>query len=157
VYADYSYRAKAIELMLEYYGQQNAFRPANGKTHKVGYIIKDDGVDPVRTVPLTDELIDSEKVFAQITLGSANALKVYDELNARCIPHPLVVSGHSAWRDPVHHPWTTGLQLTYNTESVMGARSLTSTSASSHPARPRSPRCTSTVTTARSPRPSRTA
>jgi hypothetical protein len=119
VYADYSYRAKAIELMLEYYGQQNAFRPANGKTHKVNYIIKDDGVDPVRTVPLTDELIDSEKVFAQITLGSVNAFKVYDELNARCIPHPLIMSGHPAWGDPVHHPWTTGLQLAYNTESVM--------------------------------------
>lgn len=119
VYADYGYRAKAIELMLEYYGQQNAFRDVNGKTRKVNYIVKDDGVDPVRTVPLTDELIDSEKVFAQMTLGSANAFKVYDKLNARCIPQPLVMSGHPAWGDPVHHPWTTGLQLAYNTESVM--------------------------------------
>jgi branched-chain amino acid transport system substrate-binding protein len=119
VYADYGYRARAIGAMLDYYSTQGAFKDSTGKTRKADYIIKDDGVDPARTVPLTDELIDSEKVFAQMTLGSANGFAVYGKLNARCIPHPFEQSGHPAWGDPVNHPWTTGLQLAYNTESVM--------------------------------------
>ena len=64
-------------------------------------------------------MIDSTKVFAVWTLGSPNGLKVYDKLNARCIPHPLEMSGHPAWGDPVKHPWTTGQQMAYNTEAVL--------------------------------------
>jgi ABC-type branched-subunit amino acid transport system substrate-binding protein len=30
-----------------------------------------------------------------------------------------VISGHPAWNDPVNHPWTTGLALTYATEATM--------------------------------------
>jgi hypothetical protein len=117
--ADYGNIPKAMNLVFDYYGQKGSFKDSNGKTRTINLIVKDDGYDSARTIPLVDELIDSEKVFAQITLGSANAFKVYDKLNARCIPHPLVMSGHPAWGDPVHHPWTTGLQLAYNTESVM--------------------------------------
>ena len=29
------------------------------------------------------------------------------------------MTGHPAWGDPVNHPWTTGLQLAYNTEAVL--------------------------------------
>jgi branched-chain amino acid transport system substrate-binding protein len=118
-YADYGFRARAIEAMVNHYSEQGAFKDSQGKTRQVNYIIKDDGVDPARTVPLTDELVDSEKVFAQITLGSANGFAVYDKLNERCIPQPFLQSGHPAWGDPVNHPWTTGLQLAYNTEAVL--------------------------------------
>jgi hypothetical protein len=44
----------------------------------VNYIVKDDGYDPARTIPLTDELIDFEHVFAMTTLGSPNTMKTYD-------------------------------------------------------------------------------
>lgn len=57
-----------------------------------------------------DELIDSEKVFAMWTLGSASTLKTYEKLNQRCIPQPLCMTGHPAWGDPLNHPWTTGMQ-----------------------------------------------
>ena len=53
------------------------------------------------------------------TLGSPNTMKTYDKLNQRCIPQPLSMTGHPAWGDPVNHPWTTGLQLAYNTEAVL--------------------------------------
>src|SRR5690606_18826076 len=34
-------------------------------------------------------------------------------------PQPFSQTGHPAWGDPVNHPWTTGLQMAYNTEAVL--------------------------------------
>ncbi len=90
-----------------------------GKTRKIVGVARDDGYDPARTIPLVDELIDSEKVFAVTTQGSANTMRVYDKLNQRCVPQPLSVTGHPAWGDPVNHPWTTSILLGYNTEAIL--------------------------------------
>jgi ABC-type branched-subunit amino acid transport system substrate-binding protein len=110
---------KGQDTILAYYGDKGAFKDVNGKTRKVNYIQKDDGYDAARTIPLVDELIDSEKVFAMITLGSPNTLKTYDKLNQRCIPHLFNQTGHPAWGDPLNHPWTSGLGLAYTTEAVL--------------------------------------
>ena len=118
--ADFGNGARAMEVVYRYYNDQGVFTDATtGKTRKVNLIVKDDGYDPARTIPLVDELIDSEKVFAMVTLGSPTTLKVYDKLNQRCIAHPLVPTGHPAWADPINHPWTTGLQVAYSTEAVL--------------------------------------
>ncbi|MCC6436487.1 MAG: ABC transporter substrate-binding protein, partial [Acidimicrobiales bacterium] len=117
--ADYGNVGKAMTVVLDHYSKAGAFKDSTGKTRTVSYITKDDGYDPARTIPLVDELIDSEKVFAMATLGTAPALKTYDKLNQRCIPQPFVQSGHPAWADPVKHPWTTGLQMAYTTEAVL--------------------------------------
>jgi branched-chain amino acid transport system substrate-binding protein len=90
-----------------------------GKSRKINFVEKDDGYDPARTIPLVDELMDSEKVFALTTGGSANVMRVYDKTNARCVPQPIALTGHPAWGDPVNHPWTTGLQLAYSTEAIL--------------------------------------
>ena len=82
-------------------------------------ITKDDGYDSARTIPLVDELIDSEKVFMVWTLGSPNTMKTYDKLNQRCIPQTFSLTGHPAWGDPVNHPWTTGLALSYTSEAIL--------------------------------------
>ncbi|MFV0525886.1 MAG: hypothetical protein ACK5RL_15470, partial [Acidimicrobiales bacterium] len=37
----------------------------------------------------------------------------------RCVPQPFVQTGHPAWGDPVNHPWTTGLQMSYSTEAIL--------------------------------------
>jgi len=117
--ADYGNISKAMTALFKYYGDQGAFKDSSGKSRTINLIVKDDGYDATRTIPLVDEMIDSTKVFAVWTLGSPNGLKVYDKLNQRCIPHPLEMSGHPAWGDPVKHPWTTGQQLAYNTEAVL--------------------------------------
>ncbi|MEZ5233725.1 MAG: ABC transporter substrate-binding protein [Acidimicrobiales bacterium] len=114
----YSYY-KAINALYDHYNDAGAFKDSEGKTRKVVYINKDDGYDPAKTIPLVDELIDSEKVFALQTLGTPNTMKVYDKLNERCIPNPWAITAHPAWNDPVNHPWTTGLALTYSTEAVL--------------------------------------
>jgi branched-chain amino acid transport system substrate-binding protein len=117
--ADYGNVGKAMEAIFSYYSDKGAFTDSLGKTRKIDYIMRDDGYDPARTIPLTDELLDSEKVFTLSNLGTAPSLKNYDKLNQRCIPEPFVQSGHPAFGDPVGHPWSIGMQLAYNTEAVL--------------------------------------
>ncbi|MEA3213896.1 MAG: branched-chain amino acid transport system substrate-binding protein [Acidimicrobiia bacterium] len=116
--ADYGNVGKSMGAIFAYYSDKGFFKDALGKTRKVNYITKDDGYDPARTIPLTDELLDSEKVFTLSNLGTAPSLKNYDKLNQRCIAEPFVQSGHPAFGDPVNHPWSIGMQLAYNTEAV---------------------------------------
>jgi branched-chain amino acid transport system substrate-binding protein len=82
-------------------------------------IAKDDGYVATVTIELVDELLQSDKPFAIETLGSPNSLAVYDTLNTNCVPHPFTVTGHPAWGDPVNHPWTTPMQMSYATEAVL--------------------------------------
>jgi branched-chain amino acid transport system substrate-binding protein len=117
--ADYGNIAKAMEAQIKEVNDAGGITDSEGKTRKITLVVKDDGYDAARTIPLVDELIDSEKVFAVITLGSPNTMKTYDKLNQRCIPQPMSMTGHPAWGDPVNHPWTTGQQLAYNTEAVL--------------------------------------
>jgi ABC-type branched-subunit amino acid transport system substrate-binding protein len=111
--------ANAHVALFKHYNENGGFPDATGKTRKVTMVLKDDGYDPARTIPLVDELIDSEKVFAVETMGSPSTLRTYDKLNARCVPHLLAASGHPALGDPVHHPWTTTSSISYATEAVM--------------------------------------
>ena len=78
-----------MTVLFDYYSNKGAFKDSLGKTRKINYIIKDDGYDAARTIPLVDELLDSEKVFAMWTLGSPSTLKTYDKINQRCVPQPF--------------------------------------------------------------------
>jgi branched-chain amino acid transport system substrate-binding protein len=109
----------AMTVIFDHYASEGLFTDSTGKDRKVLNIIKDDGYDPTRTIPLVEELIDSEKVFGVVTQGSPSTLKVYDKLNQRCIPHLFNSTGHPAWGDPVNHPWTSGMLLAYNIEALL--------------------------------------
>jgi len=120
-YGDVGNAGKSMTFLFGYYGDQGLFKDAsNGKTRKVDLVIKDDAYDPARAIPNVDELLDSEKSFAVWTQGSASTLSTYDKINQRCVPHPMALTAHQAWGDPVNHPWTTGLpQPTYLTEATV--------------------------------------
>jgi branched-chain amino acid transport system substrate-binding protein len=117
--ADYGNIAKGVDVTIQYYNKKGAFKDSTGKTRNVNYIVKDDGYDATRTIPLVDELLTSDKVFWMQTLGSPNTMKTYDKINQSCVAQALVMTGHPAWGDPVNHPWTGGYQLAYNTEAVL--------------------------------------
>ncbi len=117
--ADFGNIAKTAAAWLKYHSDKGAFKDSTGKTRKVNFFFKDDGYDTARTIPLVDEMLDSDKVFAVWTTGTPSGLKVYGKINQRCVPHPLVVGGSPAWGDPKNHPWTTGSLLNYNTEAVI--------------------------------------
>ncbi|MEZ5266501.1 MAG: hypothetical protein R2755_32965 [Acidimicrobiales bacterium] len=91
---------------------------SEGKSRNFNLIFKDDGYDAARTIPLVDELIDSEKVFTMITLGSPSD---EDLRQAQRALHPLaiVMTGHPAWGRSGEPQWTTGEQMAYNTEAVL--------------------------------------
>ncbi len=109
------------------YGWENYFNWLNdndpimvgGAPRDLTLIIKDDAYVAAQTIEFVDELIEAENVFSILTLGSPNTLAVYDKINAECIPHPFVMTGHPAWGDPVNHPWTTIMQMSYSTESIL--------------------------------------
>ena len=109
------------------YGWENYFNWLNdndpimvsGAPRELTLIIKDDAYVAAQTIEFVDELIEAENVFSILTLGSPNTLAVYDKLNEECIPQPFVMTGHPAWGDPVNHPWTTGMQMSYSTESIL--------------------------------------
>ena len=83
----------------------------------INLVLSDDEYVATRTQQLVDDLLSTPDPFWISTLGSPNSFSVYDRLNVECVPQPFVASGHQAWGDPVEHPWTTGLQLTYATEA----------------------------------------
>ncbi|MPY91863.1 MAG: ABC transporter substrate-binding protein [Acidimicrobiia bacterium] len=107
------------EALFAHYNAQGAFTDVNGKTRNVTMFLRDDAYDAARTIPLVDELIDSERVFAIETTGSPSTLRTYEKLNQRCIPQVLPGSGHPAFGDPVNHPWTTTSSINYATEAVL--------------------------------------
>jgi branched-chain amino acid transport system substrate-binding protein len=115
--ASYGQIGKGIQNRFDIVNKAGGIKDSTGKSRQLKYIVKDDGYDAARTIPLVDELIDSEKVFLVWTLGSPNTMATYDKLNERCIPQPLSMTGHPAWGDPVNHPWTTGVALAYNAEA----------------------------------------
>lgn len=117
--AAYGELALGADVVFDRINKAGGIPDSEGKKRTITYIAKDDGYDPARTIPLVDELIDSEKVFMVWTLGTAPTMKTYDKLNQRCIPQPLAQTGHPAWGDPVNHPWTTGEQMAYTTEAIL--------------------------------------
>jgi ABC-type branched-subunit amino acid transport system substrate-binding protein len=118
-FASYNNYTKGMQVVFDNYNSSGAFKDVNGKTRRIDLIARDDGYDAARTIPLVTEFLDSEKVFSVWTLGSPNTLKTYDNINARCVPHPQAITAHAAWGDPVNHPWTTGAAaLAYSSEAI---------------------------------------
>jgi len=116
--ADFGGIPKGATAVLEEYSKQGVFKDSAGKTRKVNMVTRDDSYDPAKTIPLVDELMDSEKVFALLVMISPGGLSTYDKTNQRCMPQ-MITTGHPAWGDPVNHPWTTGHILSYSTEAVL--------------------------------------
>ncbi|WP_419916794.1 cell wall-binding repeat-containing protein [Candidatus Poriferisodalis sp.] len=103
--------------MQVYFDWVNRTDPVAGR--RIELVGRDDGFDPSRTATQVDSLIDDENVFSVLTVGTPTSLAVYDRINDACVPHPFVMSGHPAWGDPLNHPWTTGMQLSFTTEAML--------------------------------------
>jgi len=86
---------------------------------QLNLIIKDDAYVATQTQELVAELLQTEDPFYITTLGSPNTFAVQKTLNESCVPQPLSMTGHQAWGDPENNPWTTGLQMSYATESLL--------------------------------------
>ena len=58
----------------------------------------DDAYDPSKTVPLTQQLVEQDKVFAVFgSLGTAPNLATWSYLNQNKVPQVLIATGDSYW------------------------------------------------------------
>jgi len=120
--ASYSESTRATEAYFKYINDQGGI---NGR--KITYTLYDDAYDPSKTVPLTDKLVNQDKVFAIVGgVGTAPQSAVYKKLNDQKVPEVLVGSGASSFSDPVL-PYVTQLLPNYPGEDALLAQHIQET------------------------------
>jgi ABC-type branched-subunit amino acid transport system substrate-binding protein len=100
-----------------YFDYVNDHGGVNGR--KIDFTILDDAYDPSKTVPLAQQLVTSDKVFAVYgSLGTAPGLATWNYLNQQKVPQVLLATGDSYWGfSHKKYPWTTGYQPDYPGEA----------------------------------------
>ncbi len=98
---------------------------ANGGVdgRKIEFMTLDDAYEPPKAIQNARRLVQQEEVFALFnTLGTANNVAIWDYANKQEVPHLYVATGASLWGADIEaHPWTTGWQPDYVTESQVYA------------------------------------
>jgi branched-chain amino acid transport system substrate-binding protein len=109
-----------------YFDYANSKGGVNGR--KINFIYYDDVYDPSQTVPLTQKLVEQDKVFAVYgSLGTAPNLAIRSYLNKKQVPQVLVATGDSYWGSQYKKfPWTIGFQPDYPGESKIYAKFINS-------------------------------
>lgn len=84
---------------------------------KLTLIVEDDQYTPANTKPLTQKLVEQDRIFADLSpLGTAENTQIYDYLNEQKLPQLFVATGASQWgADPAGHPFTVGYPPDYQT------------------------------------------
>ena len=105
-----------------YFDYVDAQGGVNGR--RIVFTYYDDAYDPSKTVPLTQKLVEQNKVFAVYgSLGTAPVLATRAYLNKRKVPQVLVATGDSYWGTQYKkYPWTIGWQPDYPGEARLYAQ-----------------------------------
>jgi ABC-type branched-subunit amino acid transport system substrate-binding protein len=100
-----------------YFDYVNDHGGVNGR--KIDFTILDDAYDPSKTVPLVQQLVEQNNVFAVYgSLGTAPGLATWGYLNDKKVPQVLLATGDSYWGfSAKKYPWTTGWQPDYPGEA----------------------------------------
>ena len=93
---------------------------------KIVYRYYDDGYDPARTVQLTRQLVEQDKVFAIFnSVGTAENIAIRDYLNAMKVPQLFAGDGSDAiGGSPRKYPYTMGFLQSYRGEGAVYGRDL---------------------------------
>ena len=79
-----------------YYAYVNAHGGVNGR--KIDFSVLDDGYNPAQTVPLVQQLVEQDKVFAIVgSLGTAPGLATWGYTNSHQVPQVMLATGDSFW------------------------------------------------------------
>ena len=107
-----------------YFKFVNAHGGVNGR--KIKYIYRDDAYDPSKTVQLTRELVENDKVFAIFsTIGTDNTIATTDYLNAAKVPQLFAGTGAARVGDAYKsHPWTMGYLPSFRAEGSIYGRAI---------------------------------
>jgi branched-chain amino acid transport system substrate-binding protein len=107
-----------------YFKYVNAHGGVNGR--KIKYLYRDDAYDPSKTVQLTRELVENDKVFAVFsTIGTDNTVATTDYLNAAKVPQLFAGTGTARVGDAYKtHPWTMGYLPSFRAEGAIYGRAI---------------------------------
>jgi branched-chain amino acid transport system substrate-binding protein len=107
-----------------YFKYVNAHGGVNGR--KIKYLYRDDAYDPSKTVQLTRELVENDKVFAVFsTIGTDNTIATTDYLNAAKVPQLFAGTGTARVGDAYKtHPWTMGYLPSFRAEGAIYGRAI---------------------------------
>ena len=110
-----------------YFRYVNAHGGVNKR--KIRYIYKNDAYDPSKTVELTRELVQQDRVFAIFnSLGTEQNLATRSYLNALKVPQLFVASGATTFGKAYkQYPWTIGYQPNYRAEGTIYGRYVAKT------------------------------
>jgi branched-chain amino acid transport system substrate-binding protein len=105
-----------------YFLYANAHGGVNGR--KIQFTYYDDAYDPSKSVPLTQKLVEQDKIFADFgSLGTAPIIAARGYLNKKKVPQVLVASGADYWaKGTKQYPWTIGWQPDYPGEAKIYAK-----------------------------------
>jgi ABC-type branched-subunit amino acid transport system substrate-binding protein len=96
----------------------------NGR--KIDFKYLDDAYDPSKTVQLTRELVENNKIFAIFsTIGTDNTVATTDYLNAAKVPQLFAGTGTARVGDAYKtHPWTMGYLPSFRAEGAIYGRAI---------------------------------
>jgi ABC-type branched-subunit amino acid transport system substrate-binding protein len=95
----------------------------NGR--KINFISLDDAYSPPKTVEGVRQLVERDGVLALYGMfGTAPNTAVHRYVNAKKVPHLLLLTGASKWNDPKKHPWTVSFYPHAPSEAGIYARHL---------------------------------
>ena len=105
-----------------YFAYVNAHGGVFGR--KIVYKVYDDQYDPSKTVPLTQQLVEEDKVFAIFnTIGTEQSIAIRQYLNSAKVPELFVGSGGvSIASQHAQYPWTIGLLPSFAGEGAVYGR-----------------------------------
>ena len=109
-----------------YFAYVNANGGVNGR--EINFLIRDDAYDPSKTVPLTQQLVEQDKVFADFgSLGTAPNLSIWAYLNSHKVPQLGIATGDSYWGfSAKKYPWTVAFQPDYPGEGKLYGKYIAS-------------------------------
>jgi len=109
-----------------YFDYTNANGGVNGR--KINFDILDDAYNPAQTVPLTQQLVEQDHIFADFgSLGTAPNLSIWGYLNQNKVPQVLIATGDSYWGfSAKQYPWTIGYQPDYPGEAKIYGKYIVS-------------------------------
>jgi branched-chain amino acid transport system substrate-binding protein len=98
-----------------YFKKVNDGGGVNGR--KIELISVDDAYSPPKAVEQVRKLVEQDQVLLIFQpLGTPSNAAIQDYLNTKKVPQLFTATGATRWGDPEHHPWTMGLNPSYQLE-----------------------------------------
>lgn len=106
-----------------YFRMVNDQGGVNGR--KINFLSLDDGYSPPKTVEGVRKLVEQEEVLLLYGMfGTATNSAIHRYVNARKVPHLLLLTGASKWNDSAKNPWSMSFYPDYPSEAKVYARQI---------------------------------